>query len=350
MPSFWDGVKAGVRKGVAEVLYLSSLHSFRHKGRAVILTYHRVLPEAAFTGGGIQPGMYVDTEVFEQHMLFLKQHFQVISLSDLLRRWHAREWNDSVRYAVITFDDGWLDNYQHAYPILRTLQLPATIFLPTDFVGTDEWFWPDKVSFLMNEITGTNGMSASAAHMMEAFLNIDERRIRAGGVWGSTRQEFVDDVIERCKIMEAKRIYEFVESLSRALNISFPRERVVVNWDEVSTMSRDQISFGSHSASHRILTGLCPDEIRTELEGSQSVLKSKCSNYVPVFCYPNGNTSSQIQMLVKECGYQAAMGVRSGVENRAPENMFDLRRISIHNDVTSTVPLYSMRLFAASAA
>ena len=92
----------------------------------------------------VQPGMYVETGVFEQHVQFLREHFYVLSFHELLTRWESRDWDDDRRYCVITFDDGWLDNYQNAYPILRKYRIPATIFFAYEFCGYHEWFWPRK--------------------------------------------------------------------------------------------------------------------------------------------------------------------------------------------------------------
>ncbi len=87
-----------------------------------------------------------------------------------------------------------------------------------------------------------------------------------------------------------------------------------------------------------------------ELEESRQSIMARSESYVPVFCYPNGNTNVEIQALTKDCGYAAAVGVRPGLEGDRPDQLFDLRRIGIHNDIASTVPLYSMRLCAPSIA
>jgi peptidoglycan/xylan/chitin deacetylase (PgdA/CDA1 family) len=157
-----------------------------------------------------------------------------------------------------------------------------------------------------------------------------------------------DQVIERCKDLKRDAIAELINTVSRELDFVLPRDRCIVNWNEVARMAEGGISFGSHSCSHRILTQLSLEEVRAELEASQETLKSCGTNCVPVFCYPNGNTNSEIQALTKEVGYVAAVGVRAGLEGSQPQRLFDIRRISIHNDIASTVPLYSMRLCAAS--
>jgi peptidoglycan/xylan/chitin deacetylase (PgdA/CDA1 family) len=248
---------------------------------------------------------------------------------------------------VLTFDDGWLDNYRYAYPILRKFGLPATIFLPTDFVGTNEWFWPEKVAYSVRELTSSGDACAKGIAILKRVLHIDDQETRMACVSEIARRNFADQVIERCKHIGPDMISELIDTLSQELGIVLPGERCIVNWEEVAGMAEGDISFGSHSCSHRILTHLSMEDVKQELEVSQELLKSRCKNYVPVFCYPNGNSDFRIQALVKECGYHAAVGVRAGLEGERPRQLFELRRVGIHNDIAFTVPLYSMRLCAS---
>jgi peptidoglycan/xylan/chitin deacetylase (PgdA/CDA1 family) len=347
MGSSWRATKDFVRKGLAEVLYLSNLQRLCHQGKVAILTYHRVVPQCELSDQWIQPGMYVATDVFERHMQFLRDQFRVISLQELVQRWSNRDWDKVARYCVVTFDDGWLDNYRHAYPILRKWEIPATIFLPTDFIGTDEWFWPEKVAYCVKKLTADSEAYGKGIAILQKHVRIDEAHMRMARASEAAGRDLADRVIEACKDLGPGAISELIAAFSHDLAIVLPHERCIVNWDEVSHMGKDRISFGSHSRSHRILTQLSMADVGDELEGSQKVLKSRGVNYVPVFCYPNGNMNSEIQALTKACGYLAAVGVRPGLEGSHPESLFDLRRIGIHNDIAATVPLYSMRLCAS---
>ncbi|MGB5046279.1 MAG: hypothetical protein WBO11_15080, partial [Nitrospira sp.] len=84
-----------------------------------VLMYHRVLTKDELARYPVQPGMYVLDSVFAQQMSFVRSHFTVLSLQELLDLWQRGEWSAQARYCVITFDDGWLDNYRHAYPVLK---------------------------------------------------------------------------------------------------------------------------------------------------------------------------------------------------------------------------------------
>ena len=340
-----ERLKTKMRAAVAWTFHASSMYRLRHQGKVVVLMYHRVLTSNEVLHQSVQPGMYVLDSVFAQQMSFVKDNFTVLSLLELLELWQNGSWNEQSRYCVITFDDGWVDNYRHAYPVLKRLGIPATIFLPTDYVGTEGWFWPDQMAYLL-KILAERGGKAEALKGIESvlsgFVNGDVRLlIEALG----HREQMTDEIIERCKQMPIQQIHQLLDGLAAELGVSLPQERVIVNWDEVREMSRAGVSFGSHSCSHRIMTTIAPDEVSKELLKSKQVLLGEGVNYVPVFCYPNGNSDPHIQSQVRACGYEAAVSVKMGIEGSRPRNQFAINRVGIHNDVTSTIPLFSWRLF-----
>lgn len=94
------------------------------------------VPSCTAEGGGIQAGMYVDQETFEVHLEFLKKHFKMVPLSNLLPSIGKSYGSNSKPLCVLTFDDGYYDFYEHAFPVLKAYQVPATVFLPVDFIGS----------------------------------------------------------------------------------------------------------------------------------------------------------------------------------------------------------------------
>lgn len=337
-------LKSATRTSIAWAVHACSLHQSRLRGKVVILMYHRVLTREEVACQAVQPGMYVLDTVFAQQMAFLQQTFTVLSLRQLLDLWKAGEWNEQAGYCVVTFDDGWLDNYRYAYPVLRRLGIPATIFLPTDYVGTDQWFWPDQLAYLLRT-AGSKGHGARHGEQVERVLL--HVLGAAGGSLGkglAHDERVADQLIERCKELPKDQIQRLVSALAEEMGVSLPDGRVVVNWDEVREMSKGGISFGSHSCSHRIMTTITPAEVSEELATSQQTLQQAGIEYVPVFCYPNGNSDADIQSQAKAHGYEAAVSVQTGVEGPCPPNRFALRRIGIHNDMTHSIPLFSLRL------
>jgi peptidoglycan/xylan/chitin deacetylase (PgdA/CDA1 family) len=104
------------------------------------------------------------------------------------------------------------------------------------------------------------------------------------------------------------------------------------------------VTFGSHSGSHRIMTQIPLSEVKTELIDSRKTMLEQGIKPVPVFCYPNGNFDRDIQELVRENGYLAAVGCEVGLERDRPSDLFALKRISLHEDSTASVPLLAFAL------
>ena len=98
------------------------------------------------------------------------------------------------------------------------------------------------------------------------FLNGDVRLFVGALV---RREQVTDQIIECCKHLPIQRIRELVETLAAELRVSLPKDRVIVNWDEVREMSQHGLSFGSHSCSHRILTTITPEDVTDELARSR---------------------------------------------------------------------------------
>ncbi len=316
-------IKAAVRRRLADVYYRTGQFKRRLRGKVLILTYHRVLSETELAQDYVQPGMYVRADVFAAQMRFVKEHFEVLPLARLLDLWSVGELDEGSRYCVITFDDGWRDNYVHAYPILRRLGIHATIFLPTRFVGTNDWFWPEKLAHIM----------------WQRSRSRPDRENDRGHPVAS-----IEAKIGQWKQMGRADIDRALQQTLRQWGGSLPRTRIVMNWDEVAEMGRAGIAFGSHSATHAILTHECAEDVDRELRDSLHELRERQVNCVPVFCYPNGDYSAKIVDQVKAAGYRGAVCSDPGWETRVPRDLFTLRRVAIHNDVSQTVSMFAFRL------
>jgi peptidoglycan/xylan/chitin deacetylase (PgdA/CDA1 family) len=331
-----SSLKSFIRQVMAGIYYYSGIYKEVHRGKAIILMYHRVLPERETDGMYIQPGMYVCKDVFEMQMQFLKEHFTIVSFGELLDLWTQKTYDRSKRYCVVTFDDGWLDNYIYAYPVLKKYEIPATIFLPTAFIGTNKWFWPDKIGFLLRHYLKANiveGKKRSVSSLWDQYPWMKEFETRPG-------EEKIDSVIERFKGLLEDEVHHFIENTRKIFEVELPEKRVLLNWKEVEEMSGNGISFGSHSANHRILTRIKVAEAREEVKNSLSMLADKNINFIPMFCYPNGEHNAEIQELVKQSGYQAAVTTRFGFEYKLPENLFGIKRVGIHNDISERLSLF----------
>jgi peptidoglycan/xylan/chitin deacetylase (PgdA/CDA1 family) len=309
------------------------------RGKVVILMYHRVVGEGELSRQYIQPGMYVTTETFERHVAFLQQYFEIVSFGELLAMWDEQRWDPDKRYCLITFDDGWLDNYTCAFPVLKRRGAPATVFLPTAFIGTERWFWPEKVAWICRHVREkARGRSVESSHMLL------KRDSRATHLNRALIQGDIDGLIDQCKEYGPEQREDLISGWLNAFNLECPVERQTINWDEAREMSDAGISFGSHSISHAILTEVESNKVVEEVQESWAVLARQGINVVPVFAYPNGNWSPDIARMVADAGYQAAATTEFGYEGRFPDRRFALRRINIHEAISHTEPLFAFHM------
>jgi len=312
------------------------------------LTYHRVVPQQVVERQHIQPGMYMLEESFAAHIAYLRERFTILSLDELLDLWQTDQFKRDRSYCVITFDDGWRDNYQFAFPILRKHAVPATIFLATDFIGTTRWFWPDRMMLVLdrararaNDMTTCNQVSAMLAEAVGVHQSVGD------GSFTCSKSSLPIDasaIIELCKDIEVEKIEDLLDRLGRVLCFDGPSERVLLDWTEVSEMAAQGISFGSHSCSHRILTSISLPEVSRELIESRNVMRRHGVTPSSAFCYPNGNFNPGIQKLVIENGYRAAVGCEIGLEGDRPGDPYALKRISLHEDSSSSNSLLALAL------
>jgi len=290
------------------------------KDRCVVLAYHRVCDER---GGGIpaEEGMTVTPETFEEHLKYLTARYRIISLEEFLSSLSVGRPLGKV--CLLTFDDGWLDNYENAFPLLRKYNVPATFFLTTNYIGTRDWFWPEKVNYILSH----------SQPLSPEFCRTEEAR-QAARIFRSSAHnpaEGIHETIAFLKQFPAGTIEEVIEDLLRASGMeTLPRLRAMLDWSEVCHMARHGISFGSHTKSHAILTQVQdPKEIEQEILGSRHAITERTGKAPAAFCFPNGDYDDSLLRTVRDSGYTAAfIGQRGTVV--AHDDPYRLKRIMIH--------------------
>jgi peptidoglycan/xylan/chitin deacetylase (PgdA/CDA1 family) len=333
-----EQIKSAGRRVVAELHDRSPRVLGQLRGRVLILGYHRVLTDRELRQQFVQPGMYVHERVFDAHLRFLREHFRIISFTEFLRLHRTGEWDTRERYCLITFDDGWLDNYVYAYPILKRYQIPATIFVSTALLGSQEWTWPDKLGWLM---TRSGLARRTVRHRLRP---LEGRYPWLGYLTQRAATIPIDAAIEQCKRMSDRALADLLLEMAAQRGVDVPKERLFLEWREVEEMSRDGLAFGSHAVSHRILTRLPATEMQAEVAGSLKTLRQRSVNWVPVFCYPNGDHDDAVVAQVKAAGYHAAVCTNAAAEVWDRPDLFRLKRIGVHNDVSATPRLFFFHL------
>lgn len=272
---------------------------FQKSPRLLVLMYHRVLPPDHPDRRTEQPGMYVSPRTLAMHLEMLRQQgFELTHLDDWLRA-AAGGQPLPARACAITFDDGWRDNFDHAYPVLKQAGAPATIYLVTDLVGTRYSFWPNALARIL------------------AARGLDVARIDA-------------------EIMRYKSSHsdEQMHALVAEMGGTQAGDRDLMSWDEIRAMQAGGVRFGSHTRRHtRLVDGTDEITLRDEVLGSRATLERELGSAPQTFCYPNGDTSVDAVALVKSA-YSGAVTTRSGWHAPGADAHL-IRRIGVHEDISA---------------
>jgi len=229
--------------------------------------------------------------------------------------------------ALITFDDGYSDNYTNAYPVLKKHGVPALIFITTDFVGLSRpSFWD---------------MAACAfAHteMTTAVLPLTGEQ-----TWSNDREKHSVMMrwIETLKTVPEAEKQEYAKQLPGVLAVDSAAARcqnVFMTWDQVREMDANGIEFGSHTLTHPIMTRIPPEQVKYELVESKRLIEQELGKPVVTFAYPNGGPEDFNPGIISElkgAGYKMAFSLMPGY-NRYPAlrgDPYTIRRIFLsHSD------------------
>ena len=301
------------------------------KPQLIILTYHRILPIDHEQRLYEQPGMIATPEALQMHLRIMEQLSATpIDLAEWLNKQKNGQTLPKLAYAV-TFDDGWQDNYQFAYPTLLKQNIPATIFLVSDYIDTNNVFWPEQLAYLLHYASHHK----PALFEQPALKWLKEADIHFMGK--PFNEEDIDLHINNCKQYSDEFLYkQLADSISQIDNTP---TRHILSKDEIQEMQQQSnISYGSHTEKHYRLDKIDNEQnLYNEIVRSKEKLIALTEQTINIFCYPNGDISTEGQQLIKQ-HYQAACTTEKGF-NELNSNPYHLKRFNLHDGNSGTPQL-----------
>lgn len=293
---------------------------YSNEPRLWIMMYHRILPKDDPRFLLEEPGMIVEPETFRMHLRTLKNEFTIISLEEWVLR-KKKNLPLPEKSCVITFDDGWLDNYEFAFPILQQEQIPATLFAVSDMIGSNQTFWPNRIQTILK----SPKEQLCEIPWLSEFINTSDfsKEISAG-------------IIYSLKHRSDSELIDLIEKTESDLSIPTPTFPVLVSSEQLREMSESRlVDIGSHTSNHiRLVKGLAVETYRAEIANSKTKLESIIEKPINLFCYPNGDYCDDA---IKEVSrhYDAAVTTQKGIISGSTNELYTLSRFGVHQDISN---------------
>jgi peptidoglycan/xylan/chitin deacetylase (PgdA/CDA1 family) len=290
-----------------------------------ILCYHRIGTKGIPLFNGLPP------EAFELQMRFLRKRYQVISLDEMCREMErpTKEGN----FVAVTFDDGYRDLYAHALPALKKYQIPATVFVAVSCIEMGQVPWYDKIFLALKVFSGSE---------LELFLG-RQKTFRLDSY--KARIQAAAEIIGYLRTISDLSRQEFCRDFEK--RVPLPSEELadrMLTWDQIRAMSREGVSFGSHTMTHPAVSQLTEAQRETEIGESKAILEERLGDTVHHFAFPFGKTedcgTAALSVLIRY-GYQSAATTIEGI-NGPGDDPYGLCRVQFGEE--RSLPMFAFRL------
>ncbi len=291
----------------------------------LILNYHRVGQPADSL---LDRNLWSATaEGFASQMRLLRQDFDVIGLDDLDDAFHHRRG----RHVLVTFDDGYHDNYDVAYPILKEHRIPAVFFVTTGYLDRPSLPWWDEIAWMVR--TARVPRFPKNPWFTEPVL-LDE----------PDRETSIRKLLAVYKRLSGLVTDEFLNFIAESLRTGRATDEIArglwLTWDQVREMRAGGMSFGGHTVNHPILSSLPAESQRFEISECKRRIEQELNKPVRAFSYPVGGRESfdaTTRQLLAEAGYQWGFTYTGGYCKGEPRDRLTIARTAIELDISPSV-------------
>jgi peptidoglycan/xylan/chitin deacetylase (PgdA/CDA1 family) len=311
---------------------LPGLRALHDRGRipVLILAYHRIVNVDDPQTYPLDLGLISATrDEFDSQMRAVREFANPVSLDMIADAvTHGRTLPE--RAVAVTFDDGFRDTFEAAHPVLRQYAVPATVFVSTDLIESNDPFWFEITAHLMLRVPAR---AIAFDECPEGLPSADDPAARRESIGKLHRVLKICANPRRRALVEEWRVRfaRFIDA--RADNLSRPIVKT-----QMIEMARDGIDFGSHTVTHPNLALESTDVIERELRDSRAYLEHLLERPVRSLAYPFGTPDtydSRVMTAARACGYELAASFRQGVNWLGTLEAMELRRIGIGPGVSA---------------
>ena len=313
---------AGYKLKLARLLMAVGAHGLiRRDAQAslLILNYHRLHPSQGRGTSAFDDGVFdTDIDTFARQMRWLKASTTVLDEDGLLKAASAGSLDRKRIYSAVTFDDGYIDCYELARPILDELGIRALFFIPVEMIESRRLGWWDIAAYLLKRTE------------LES-ITLDGRSYDLGKNFAPALKQILHDF----KLEKSDRTEGLLFRLSDICRVPIPgpneQSAELMTWSQIRQLRNSGHAIGSHAMSHRVLATLDASTQEHEIFGSRTELQTAVGASILSFAYPVGGPQhfNEVSVaLIREAGYEQAFTFNTGISSVPIADRFQIPRES----------------------
>jgi peptidoglycan/xylan/chitin deacetylase (PgdA/CDA1 family) len=291
----------------------------RNNGTATILCYHGIYSAPPPFPIWIQ----LSASLFEAHLQVLSRHYRCISQQALVDQLNEGKINGNP--VVVTFDDGLASNFHLAFPLLKKYEVPATIYVTANLVGTSEYTWFDRIAAIL---IATHKTTIKFSGSVLPIANEQEKAITYRNIINGLKSKHPVEINTWIAAAMAEQELE-KEQIARPDLFAFFSH---LTWPHVDEMlASGLVNIGSHGLNHSILARLGIEEASREIIESKKIIESNTGRTVTDFAYPNGTEAdfgAEHRALLQQHGY-CSVAIATAGRIRRDSHPLQLPRVCI---------------------
>jgi peptidoglycan/xylan/chitin deacetylase (PgdA/CDA1 family) len=310
--------------------------------RVLILAYHRPALDVAGESRESLPSLLVSAATLKRQLEQVARERDVVPLADAVRLLAepAPRRGPSRDVAVVTFDDGYVSVHDVALPLLASLRMPASVFVPTGYVGTARRLLHDRLHGALSELWRLRRPPS------EAGLPAREQAVLDGCA--------AEGPAATLDLLIARRSHDELSALAAALERrvglserDLPHGTRLLSWEEARACDAGGIEVGGHTVEHVALANVPLSRVQAEVHGCAGELERRLGRRPRHFAYPNGLHTPSVRRTVAEAGFEAAVTTED-VENRRGGDPLALKRKTLWEYSSLGLAGYSEALAACN--
>jgi peptidoglycan/xylan/chitin deacetylase (PgdA/CDA1 family) len=285
-------------------------------GMPFIICLHRVVEDFERSLTGAIPSMLISARMLERQIDWLARRYSIVSLDEIGAGLESGRPFE-IPVAAITFDDGYVDGYHHAYPLLKRKGIPAAFFVVTGLVNTGRPQIFDRL-YLVLTLLQLQGMPLvlTIEHTLQS-IGIDAGKLSQLPPATSEPFAVMTAVLNSFPRQNVERAVDALETLISSRR-DLLQEMVPLSWSMIETMHRGGMTIGSHTKSHLLMPSESPETAKRELIESKQVLESRLKTSIHHFAYPDGRFNALTVQAVERAGYRFGYSICHSRDQNRP--------------------------------